>query len=234
MKKLFTLSALLFAACGDDNAAKTDAAVATDAADIDAAVDAPPYVAPTPFAIAISTGGPDQLMSVAPGPNGSFYAAGYAATTATGAKFLIVARITAAGALDTTFAAPNGFYTSTLEFKGGSDEIDVAVQSDGKIVVAGTIANDVAVTDRDIGLFRVDATGVLDTSFGTLGTSRINLSSGYDDAGTLKYLDSERGLAVGPIDTLFLHAASRNDIDMGGMRQDTDFTVARQIGRAHV
>jgi uncharacterized delta-60 repeat protein len=227
MKRLVTLSAVLFTACGDDtNAAKVDAGHVEDAW-LDAPADAPPYIAPAPFAIAISAAGPDQLMSAAPGPSGTFYAAGYAAATATGPKYLIVAKLTAAGALDTTFAAPDGFYISTLEFKGGSDEIDIAVQSDGNIVVAGTIANDIDADDRDIGLFRVSATGTLDTSFGTLGTSRVNLSTGYDDAGTPKFLDSQRGLAVGPSDTLFLHAASRNDVDLAGARQDTDFTVAR-------
>lgn len=229
MKRLITLSALLFAACGDDNAAKPDAAVGPDSStDVDAMVDAvPPYTWPTPIAVPLSALGPDQLMSVAPGPSGTFYAAGYAAATAAGAKFLVVAKLTAAGALDTTFASPNGFYTSTLEFKGGSDEIDIAVQSDGKVVVAGTIANNITAADRDIGLFRVDATGALDTTFGTLGTQRINLSSAYDDAGTLKYMDSERGLAVGPNDALFIHAASRDDVANGGMKQDSDFTVAR-------
>ncbi len=228
MKKLVTLSALLFAACGDDNKPNNpDAAVGSDAEGVDAAVDASMFVKPSPIAVVLSTGGPDQLMSVAPGPSGSFYAAGYAAATPTGAKMLVVAKLTSAGALDTTFAGGAGFFTSTLEFKGGSDEIDVAVQSTGKIVVAGTIANDTVPADKDIGLFRVDATGALDTGFGTSGYSRINLSTAFDDNGTLKSMDSQRGLAVGPSDKLFIHAASRNDVDAGGTRPDTDFTVAR-------
>ncbi len=228
MKKLFTLSALLFAACGDDSPAKPDAGMIDIDAAVDAAID--PYVVPTPNVIAISTDGPDQLMSVAPGPSGTFYAAGFAAETPTGDKFLIVAKLTAAGALDTSFAT-TGFYTSTLVFKGGSDEIDIAVQSDGKIVVAGTIANDTNPADKDIGLFRVDASGVLDTNFGIGGTSRVNLSTAYEDTTVVpsvyKALDSQRSLAVGPNDTLFIHAASRNDIAGGGTRQDSDFTVAR-------
>lgn len=230
MKRLITFSALLFAACGDDTKGTTaDAGV--DTLDVDAAIDAPGFVAPTPFLIDISADGPDQIMSVAPGPSGSFYAAGYAADGAAGVKYLFVAKLTSAGALDTTFAT-GGIYTSALEFKGGMDEIDIGVQSDGKIVVAGTIANNIDAADRDIGLFRVDATGAIDTTFGTdaNGTARVNLSVGRLDTSVTPNVfrtDSQRGLAVGPNDLLFLHAAARNDVDNGGMRNDTDFAVAR-------
>jgi len=229
MKRLVTLTALLFAACGDDIKGQPDAAM-PDSQEADAMVDAPVlFTQPTPVEIALATAGPDQIMAVKPGPSGSFYAAGYAATTSAGAKMLVIAKLTSAGALDTSFASPNGFFTSALEFKGGSDEIDLVVQSNGDVVVAGTIANDVDPTDKDIGLFRVTSAGALDLTFGgsNTGMSRVNLSTAYDDAGTKKYLDAERDLALGPSDTLFLHAIARNDVDNGGMRQDSDFAVAR-------
>jgi uncharacterized delta-60 repeat protein len=195
----------------------------------DAAVDAPPqFVKPTPVPVPLSAAGPDQLMSVTAGPNDTFYAAGFAAQTVTGAKLVVVVKLTKTGALDTTFGI-GGVYTSTLEFKGGTDEIDLVTQSDGKIVVSATIANATNPSDRDIGLFRVDATGALDPTFGVAGLSRIDLSTAYDNGTTLVALDSARGLARGPNDTLFLHAVSRGTgtASGGGPRTDPDFTVAK-------
>jgi uncharacterized delta-60 repeat protein len=230
MKHLVVLSSILFVACGDNiNNARPDASADSSSA-VDAAIDAPPFVAPEPFKIDISSGGPDQVMSAAAGPNSTFYVAGFTAATPTGAKYPFVARLTSAGALDSNFGT-TGIYTSPVEFKGASDEIDVVVQSDGKVVVSFTIANDIVAADRDIGLFRVTTAGVLDTSFNPLGTSpgfsRINLSNAYDDAGTLKAFDASRALAVGPNDQLFLHATSRDPIADAGASIDTDFTVAR-------
>jgi uncharacterized delta-60 repeat protein len=230
MTRLILLSSILFAACGDDNTVTRPDAPMIDAPDeVDAAIDAPPgFVAPTPFSLAISGAGPDQIMSAAPGPSGTFYVAGFAAASPTGAKMVYVARVTATGALDMTFGFA-GVFVSTMEFKGGTDEIDVAVQSDGKVVVSATIAHATVTADRDIGLFRVSSTGLLDATFGNTGTtpgySRVSLSDAYDDGGTLKGLDASRSLSVGPSDQLFIHAATRNPAETTSF--DTDFTVAR-------
>lgn len=241
MKHALGLSTLLlaFAACGDDNKVTLDSGVTPDMElVVDASVDAPSFVAPTPFAIPVSATGQDQVMSAAPGPNGSFYVAGYtsASTSADPTKYLFVAKLTSAGVLDTTFG-DNGIYTSTIVFtpagSSGSDEIDVAVQADGHVVVAGTIVADGDATDRDIGLFRVDANGALDsTGFGTAGTggfTRLNLSV-KNTTGATAAIDSQRGLAIGPSDQIFVHAVARDMVDTkaaGGERIDTDFAVAR-------
>jgi uncharacterized delta-60 repeat protein len=225
-RALAVSTVLALTGCGDDHKLTADAG----SPDMELVADAAQFVAPTPMAIELSATGPDQLMSAVPGPSGTFYAAGFAAATAAGTKYVIVVKLTSAGALDTTFGT-GGVYTSTLELEGGSDEIDLAVQSDGKVVVAATIANDVNPSDRDVGLFRVDATGALDTvGFGTGGLSRVDLSTAHDTGTALVGLDASRGLAVGPNDQLFLHAVSRDMVDTadaGGPRIDTDFTVAR-------
>jgi uncharacterized delta-60 repeat protein len=195
----------------------------------DAAADAPSvFVKPTPVMIPLSPSGPDQLMSVTAGPGGSFYAAGYAAATVTGVKYLVVVKLTAAGAVDSSFAT-NGVFTSALEFKGGSDEIDVVTQSDGRIVVSATIANATNPSDKDVGLFRLTTAGALDATFGTAGISRLDLSTAHNNGTMLVGLDAARGLARGPNDTLFVHAISRGTGDAagGGPRTDTDFTVAK-------
>jgi uncharacterized delta-60 repeat protein len=233
MKRLVLLSTFLFAAaCGDDNrTTPTDASVDPDSLATDAAPDGSvTFVKPTPITVSQSATGPDQFMSVAAGPSGSFYAAGYTAATPTGAKFLTVAKLTSAGVLDTTFAG-TGIYTSTVEFKGGSDEIDIVVQSTGAIVVSGTIANDTDAADRDLGLFRLSAAGVLDTNFGqTGGLSRLDLSTAHNTGTALVALDSARGLAVGANDVLFVHANARDGVDTasgGGPRVDSDFALAK-------
>jgi uncharacterized delta-60 repeat protein len=224
--RLMTFSSVLFgvAACGDDNPSMPDAAITPDMTD--AAIDAPSFVAPTPFKIDISAGGPDQVMAAAAGPSGSFYIAGWTADSPTGTRYVFVAKLTGTGALDTTFGT-GGVFTSDVVFRGGTDEIDMVVQSSGNIIVAATIANDVNANDRDIGLIRVTAAGALDTDFGVVGFSRINLSTAHDNNGTLSALDAQRGLALGPSDALFIHAQSRNDVDMAGARTDADFTVAK-------
>jgi uncharacterized delta-60 repeat protein len=227
MKTKLTTLILLAAACGDNGTGATpDAAITPDSAE---QPDAPSmFVKPTPVHVPLSAAGPDQLMSITAGPNGSFYAAGFAAQTVTGAKLVVVAKLTKSGALDTTFGS-GGVYTSTLELKGGTDEIDIVTQSDGKIVVSATIANATDAADKDIGLFRVDATGALDTSFGSGGISRIDLSTAHNNGTMLVALDSARGLSRGPSDTLFLHAVSRGTgtASGGGPRIDTDFTIAK-------
>jgi uncharacterized delta-60 repeat protein len=228
-RALAVSTVLALTGCGDDNKLAADAGSHDMEIVVDAAADAALFVAPTPMAIELSATGPDQLMSAVAGPSGTFYAAGAAAATAADTKYVVVVKLTSAGALDTTFGT-GGVYTSALEFKGGNDDIDLAVQSDGKIVVSATIAAEVDASDHDIGLFRVDADGVLDSGFGTAGISRVDLSTAYDNGTTLVALDASRGLAVGPNDQLFIHAVSRDMVDTaaaGGPRIDTDFTVAR-------
>lgn len=55
----------------------------------------------------------------------------------------------------------------------------VAIQADGKIVVAGTVRNDAPGWD-DFALARYDANGSLDTSFGADGVTSTDLSGGND------------------------------------------------------
>ena len=78
------LSPLLLAACGDNKPSTHPDAPARRRSAGHAAT---PFVhAPTPFAVPLSAAGPDQLQSVAAGPDGTFYAAGFAAQTVAGAK----------------------------------------------------------------------------------------------------------------------------------------------------
>ena len=131
-----------------DAATRMDAATGNDASTADASADAgdagdastePTYEPPEPMALDLSAGGPDQLQSATPGPDGSFYAAGFMAETPTGARTVIVVKGSPDG-LDEDFG-DQGVAATPLEFRGGNDEIDVAVQPSGKILVSATVAN---------------------------------------------------------------------------------------------
>ncbi|MBL9021343.1 MAG: hypothetical protein JNL21_04055 [Myxococcales bacterium] len=187
-----------------------------------------PFVTPTPIAVPLSPAGPDQLQSVTAASNdGDFLAAGFAAAAVGGPRLVTVVKYSSAGP-DASFGT-GGVATTDVTFMGGADEIDVATQSDGKIVVSATVANAVNANDRDIALIRLNADGSLDTTFGTNGVTVVNLNDAYDNGMMLVGLDAARSLTVDGDDNIFVHAASRalGNAQGGGPRTDTDFTVVK-------
>ncbi|MBX3229623.1 MAG: delta-60 repeat domain-containing protein [Labilithrix sp.] len=157
-------------------------------------------------------------------PEGSFYVAGWAAASAAGDRLVIVAKIGANGAPDTSFGAGGAAMTSMI-FAGGNDEIDVVVQPSGKIVVAATIPSDVTAGDRDVGFVRLDAGGAVDGTFGSSGFRRFSINTALDGGtGALSGIDALRALAVGADGALYFHGAGRNK---GAARTDTDFVVGK-------
>lgn len=234
-------ASLGLAACGDnDEAIPTDGASidapGPDAPDVDAGIDAavdapidaPPFVVPTPFAVPLSAAGPDQLQTAAAGPAGTFYAAGFAAQTLTGPRFLTVVQMSTTGPVN-TFGGGDGVATTAIDFRGGAGEVGLGVQSTGKIIVAGTVANATVAADRDLAVVRLNADGTLDDTFGDQGVRIIDITTAADNNGTLTGMDAVRGLAIGPGDLIYLIAQSRADgtVTGGGPRLDTDFTVVK-------
>lgn len=208
---------------GGPEAALPDAAVeaAAEAGPVDSGTDASAWTKPVPFPIALSATGPDQLHAVVPGPNGTFYAAGFSAATATGARYVTVVKLGPNG-LDTTFGT-GGIAKTNVEFVGSAGEIDLKVQPSGKIVVAATTPNAVVVTDRDVAVFRLDGTtGALDATFGVGGVRILDLNTALDPTQSAQR-DSARSLAVGANGELFVHAATRGD----GTRTDSDFAIVK-------
>src|SRR5262249_4024029 len=74
-----------------------------------------------------------------------------------------LARYNPDGSLDTTFGTGGKV---TTDFAGADDAFSVAIQSDGKIVVAGSSQQN---TGEDFALARYNSDGTLDTSFGAGG-----------------------------------------------------------------
>jgi uncharacterized delta-60 repeat protein len=127
----------------------------------------------------------DSAMGMALDSSGRIVVGGR--TTSNGETLALLARITTAGAFDTTFG-PNGTgrLRTLLPGTTKSDIWDVAIDTTGKIVVAGRSAT-TALSDRGF-IARYSAAGVLDTSFNGNGVrllsfpGRSGVSAVYDVA----------------------------------------------------
>jgi uncharacterized delta-60 repeat protein len=90
-----------------------------------------------------------------------------------------VARYTSSGVLDTTYSG-NG-HTSFSVSGNTSQALACCFQSDGKLLIVGDTTN---VTDTQIVLLRLTASGSLDTTFGSGGMVITNPTSGQEDVGS--------------------------------------------------
>lgn len=153
-------------------------------------------------ALPLSPSTHDRFMAVTTAPDGKVYAAGY--TTLDGDQAMTVARIDATGKLDPTFGA-NGVATANVAVGGKTGELAraVAVQSDGKILVAGPAERDPkgsgdAARDTDVAVVRFDAAGKLDPTYGTGGIAKVDFGPGRVTTGTTFVGDTSWGLGVLP------------------------------------
>ncbi len=139
-------------------------------------------------------GGGDVGYALAIQSDGKIVVAGYSNAGGTQQDFAL-ARYNANGSLDT--ATPFGVGGKvTTDFPGGNDfGQSVAIQSDGKIVVAG-FSN--ANGNQDFALARYNTNGGLDTSFGTAGTGRVltGFGGGSSDFGQSVAIQSDGKIVV--------------------------------------
>jgi uncharacterized delta-60 repeat protein len=140
-------------------------------------------------------GGADGAYDIVIQPDGAIVVGGLASVVG-GADFAVV-RYTADGALDTTFGI-DGKVTTNI---AGQTDLGyaMALQTDGKIVLAGGVANSGG-TDPDVGLVRYAADGTLDTGFGVGGIVRIVTDNISDEAA---------GVAVQPDGKIVIAGLSR-------------------------
>lgn len=140
-----------------------------------------------------------------------------------------LARYTTAGALDSTFGNSGKVTTS---IRGIDDKANaVAIQSDGKIVVAGP---SLSATDFDFAVVRYLSNGTLDTTFGGTGTiitpigadddlatglviesSGAVVVAGSSSNGTNYDIAIARYLSGGSLDSIF-HTTGKTVVDLGG------------------
>ncbi len=139
-----------------------------------------------------STGEVSGQPAIVLQPDGKLVAV---ASCKTGATFdLCVARFNADGSSDATFSG-NGIVVTDI--RGTNDYVaGVALQPDGKIVVAGTCAAPiVGTTGDDFCLLRLRADGVLDTSFSGDGKVITPLTN-FNDTATSMSLQADGKIVV--------------------------------------
>jgi uncharacterized delta-60 repeat protein/uncharacterized repeat protein (TIGR01451 family) len=121
-------------------------------------------------------GSNDQANDMALQPDGKIVVVGSAFNPGAGSASFALARYNSDGSPDTKFA---GSGKLTTDFFGTGSEADgVALQPDGKIVIAGTVVDnaDPGLTDFALARYNEDAT--LDVNFGSGGESAVPLPSG--------------------------------------------------------
>jgi uncharacterized delta-60 repeat protein len=102
-----------------------------------------------------------------------------------------VARYSTAGTLDTSFGATG---VVTIDFGNESRAVGVALDSLGRIVVAGIVANG---TTSDFAVARLTAAGALDPSFDNDGKQTIDFAGAQDRAGAVTIDSLDRIVVAG-------------------------------------
>ncbi len=137
-------------------------------------------------------GGNDVINAVIVQPDGKILVAGYAYDSAGQSDFAL-ARYDWYGSLDTDFGTEGKLI---LDFDGEDDGAwSVALQSDGKIVVAGYAVPTAG--QSNFALARFDAYGELDTDFGTDGTRITDFAAGADRAYALAIQPDDKIVVAG-------------------------------------
>jgi uncharacterized delta-60 repeat protein len=120
------------------------------------------------------TGSEDIGSSVAIQTDGKIVVAGLQSVA--GTPHFGLARYNTNGSLDTTFNG-NGKVSTPIGFTSGARAL--AIQTDGKIVVAGT--TDAGINDSDFAIVRYNANGSIDTTFAINGIAKTRFLTGIDN-----------------------------------------------------
>jgi uncharacterized delta-60 repeat protein len=123
-----------------------------------------------------------------------------------------VARLHTDGSLDTSFGS-GGLATVNI---GTEETADLALDSAGHIVIAGTSLN--GATGYDFAVARLNADGSLDTSFGSSGKTVFSFGTGFTS-------DRARGVAIDSGGHIVV--AGYTDAYYFSLNRGTDFAVAR-------
>lgn len=159
----------------------------------------------------------DKAHAIATQPDGKILVAGSSGNsgwTSPGIENFSLARYSSNGSLDLSF---NGIGKVVTDFSNGFDEIrGIALQNDGKIVVAGS-SNDGG-NNSDFAIARYHANGTVDNSFN--GTGRVTVSISNRDYG--------EGIAIqedGKIVVVGWSYISTTNDDMAVVRLNADGTL---------
>ncbi|MBC7461965.1 MAG: hypothetical protein H7287_11435 [Thermoleophilia bacterium] len=158
---------------------------------LDTTFDGPSGVANGMFTFAQGTQGSDWLHRVTVQPDGKILLLGECLSgSAPSIHYMCVARLNADGSFDTAFDGPSGTGNGRIGINGPNDmwSYDLALQPDGKILLAGKCSNG---GNNDFCVTRINgADGTLDTTFdGPSGTGNglvsFPIGSSHDDGSTV-------------------------------------------------
>lgn len=161
----------------------------------------------------VVVGGYSYANAVALQPDGKIITAGQI-NDGWDAKYGVM-RFNADGTLDNTFSGDGMVATS---FANGSNiAYSIALQSDGKIVVAGYSVNG---SNSDFFIARYNSDGTLDNTFSGDGKVLTDLGSNYDRGHAVALQSDEKIVVAG-----LFHNATSVDYDFGVVRYKSDGTV---------
>ncbi len=179
----------------------------------------------SPEVITLSSLGHDRLYGVAFGAAGAAFAVGTISDTteSTADVATIVVKLGADGKIDKSFGTDGVARHNLAVGTSGESARGIAVQADGKIVIAATVehAGAADARDRDIAVARLTPDGKLDATFGAGGVLTLDLSPG-EVVDTSYTADSAWGLGLAPDGKILVAAAKKAD-----GRADRDHCVVR-------
>ncbi|MDX2053349.1 MAG: hypothetical protein SFV15_13210 [Polyangiaceae bacterium] len=125
----------------------------------------------------------DRFFGVTFDPEGRVYATGYV-VGGNGDSRVALVRFLSNGNLDTGFGTFGVVTLNTTVGAGTTDQgRSVRVQSDGRVVVAGYTQNASNMLDRDVVVARFTSSGTLDTTFGNLGLTILDINAATPTTG---------------------------------------------------
>jgi uncharacterized delta-60 repeat protein len=164
----------------------------------------------------IGTNTYDEAHSMAVQPDGKLIVAGIAkrGSTSGGNSDVAVLRLTTAGTLDVTFGTGGKAIENYVGFNSDDDCRCVALQSDGKVVVGGSVDAFSNPHPNGLLLMRFTPAGILDVNFDGDGKAAADIALTDDDKGYAVALNGNliylAGTSGAPKD--FAIAAFKNDV----------------------
>jgi len=137
----------------------------------------------------------DILAELAIQTDGKIIAVGTGVNTSGGGNKFEIVRYNSNGSLDTSFNGSGSLMTSVLSADSGAGA--VAIQTDGKIIVAGNSSATFHFSAQDFALVRLNPNGSFDNSFDADGKASTNIQSSRINANAVAIQPDGKIVAVG-------------------------------------
>ena len=171
--------------------------------------------------------GHDIGYAIAPDASGKILVAGYSGNGVD--KDMVIWRYNSDGTIDTTFGIGGvAVHDNAAGGNGSEDGYAIALDAQGKILIAGDSEN--AGGDEDVVIWRYNANGKIDTSFGAVGVAVHDNAAGGngDDHGYAIALDASGKILVAG------SSYNGGDSDMVIWRYNSDGTIDTTFGASGV